>query len=45
MPGKGALTPTGKLGDVMKESAQTALSLVRPHAADYGISDDVFEEL
>jgi len=43
MPGKGALTLTGKLGDVMKESAQAALSLVRSHAADYGIADDVFK--
>ncbi len=43
MPGKGALTLTGKLGDVMKESAQAALSLVRSHAAEYGISDDVFK--
>ena len=43
MPGKGALTLTGKLGDVMKESAQAALSLVRSHAGEYGISDDVFK--
>ena len=43
MPGKGALTLTGKLGDVMKESAQAALSLVRSHADEYGISDDVFK--
>jgi ATP-dependent Lon protease len=43
MPGKGALTLTGKLGDVMKESAQAAISLVRSHADEYGISDDVFK--
>ena len=35
-PGDGKLTLTGQLGDVMKESAQIALSYVRAHAADAG---------
>jgi ATP-dependent Lon protease len=36
MPGQSALTLTGQLGDVMKESARTALSWFRAHAAAYG---------
>ena len=42
-PGKGKLILTGKLGDVMKESAQTALSYVRSKTAEYGI-DPLFHE-
>jgi ATP-dependent Lon protease len=41
-PGKGNLTLTGQLGDVMKESASIALSYVRSHAVDFGIDPDVF---
>ena len=41
MPGSGKLTITGQLGDVMKESAQAALSYVRSHPPD-GIADDWF---
>ena len=40
MPGKGALLLTGKLGDVMQESAHAALSFVRSRAEHYGIPRD-----
>jgi ATP-dependent Lon protease len=43
MKGKGGLTLTGQLGDVMKESAQAALSWVRSHAAGLGIAPDFWE--
>ncbi|MFN2187430.1 MAG: S16 family serine protease, partial [Candidatus Promineifilaceae bacterium] len=45
MPGKGALTLTGQMGDVMQESAQAALSYTRSHAEAWGISDEVFENM
>ena len=38
-PGKGVVKLTGKLGDVMKESAQAALTYVKAHSKDLGISD------
>jgi ATP-dependent Lon protease len=44
MRGRGALILTGQLGDVMKESAQAALSFARAHAAEFGLSADYFEE-
>ncbi len=44
MHGKPALTLTGQLGDVMKESAQIALSYVRSHAEELGIDPAIFEE-
>lgn len=43
-PGKGGLQLTGKLGDVMKESAQAAYSYVRSHANDYNIDSSFFEK-
>ncbi len=42
MKGKGRLTLTGHLGDIMKESAQAALSWARSHARAHGIKDEVF---
>ncbi len=40
MPGKGRLTLTGKLGDVMQESAQAAMSFVRSKTSEYGLPKD-----
>jgi ATP-dependent Lon protease len=44
MKGKGELILTGYLGEVMKESAQAALSYARAHAAELGIDPDLFEQ-
>ena len=43
MTGKGGLTLTGQLGDVMKESATAALSFIRTNAEQLGIAKDFFE--
>jgi ATP-dependent Lon protease len=43
-PGKGRLTITGQLGDVMQESAQAALSWVRAHAEQLGLEPNWFRE-
>ncbi|MBI5558113.1 MAG: endopeptidase La [Deltaproteobacteria bacterium] len=45
MPGSGKLTITGKLGDVMQESAQAALSYVRTRASRLGLSVDFYQKL
>ncbi|NLF65553.1 MAG: endopeptidase La, partial [Chloroflexi bacterium] len=45
MPGKGQLTLTGQLGDVMQESAQAALSYTRSQAKQLGLADDLFESV
>ncbi len=44
MKGKGNLSLTGSLGEVMKESAQAALSYARAHADELGISSQIFSE-
>jgi ATP-dependent Lon protease len=45
MAGKGKLTLTGKLGDVMQESAQAALSYVRSKAAELNLADDFHSKI
>lgn len=44
MKGKGSITLTGQLGDVMKESAHAALSYIRSNAAQLGIDDSLFSK-
>lgn len=43
MPGKGKVTHTGQLGDVMKESIQAAMTVVRSHAKDLGLPTDFYD--
>ncbi|GAB4377915.1 MAG: endopeptidase La [Calditrichia bacterium] len=45
MPGKGNLILTGQLGEVMKESAQAAMSYIRAHYKDFGLKDNFQEKL
>ncbi len=44
MPGKGEISLTGQLGDVMKESARTGLSYIRSVSGSYGIDKEFFRE-
>ncbi|MFH0343597.1 MAG: endopeptidase La [Chromatiales bacterium] len=44
VPGNGKLILTGQLGEVMKESAQAALSLVKSRAAEINVADDAFDK-
>ncbi|WP_047538233.1 endopeptidase La [Methylotenera versatilis] len=44
LPGKGKTITTGKLGDVMQESVQAAMSVVRSRASGLGISEDFYEK-
>ena len=44
MPGKGNITRTGSLGDVMKESVEAARTVVRSRARRLGIKDEAFEK-
>ncbi|WP_136798317.1 endopeptidase La [Desulfosediminicola ganghwensis] len=45
MPGKGKLTLTGQLGDVMKESAQAALTYCRSRSEDLKVAEDYFDKI
>lgn len=44
MKGKGGITLTGQMGDVMKESAQAAMGYIRSKAAEFGIDEDFFSK-
>jgi len=44
LPGKGKTITTGKLGDVMQESVQAAMSVVRSRASGLGINEDFYEK-
>ncbi|MFH1644143.1 MAG: endopeptidase La [bacterium] len=45
LKGKGALTLTGQLGEVMQESAQAAMSYIRSRAKDFGLKPDFYSDL
>ncbi|MBI5237120.1 MAG: endopeptidase La [Deltaproteobacteria bacterium] len=45
VPGKGKLIITGKLGDVMQESAQAAMTYIRSRALDFGIEKDFYQKI
>jgi ATP-dependent Lon protease len=45
MPGKGSLSLTGQLGDVMKESMQAAMSYIRSRSAKLGLKDNFFQKI
>ncbi len=45
MPGKGRVSVTGKLGDVMKESAEAAISYARSRSGELGIREDFYKDL
>ena len=45
MPGKGKLSLTGQLGEVMKESGEAAYTYLRAHAADLGVAPDFYKKL
>ena len=44
LPGNGKMVPTGQLGDVMKESAQAAMTYVRSRAGDLGLSKNFYQK-
>ena len=44
MPGKGTLSLTGHLGDVMKESAQAAMTFIRSRSREFGLSAEIFKK-
>jgi len=44
LPGKGKITITGKLGEVMQESVQAAWSFVRSRSSDFGIDPEIFQK-